>query len=75
MSADGHLGCFHVLAIVNSVQGAFLPSEPTGKPKNTEWVAYPFSRGSSQPRIEQGSSALQADSLPVELTKKPHNSS
>ena len=36
-----------------------------------EWVAYPFSRGSSQPRIEAGSPALQADSLPTELSGKP----
>ena len=28
-----------------------------------EWVAIPFSRGSSQPGIEPGSPALQADSL------------
>ena len=34
-----------------------------------EWVAVPFSRGSSQPR----SSALQVDSLPVELPGKPKN--
>ena len=27
-----------------------LPAEPPGKPKSTEWVAYPFSRGSSWPR-------------------------
>ena len=32
-----------------------------------EWIAYPFSRGSSQPGIELGSLAIQADSLPVEL--------
>ena len=31
-----------------------------------EWVAIPFSRGSSQPRIKPGSPALQADSLPSE---------
>ena len=31
-----------------------------------EWVAFPFSRGSSQPRIELRSPALQADSLPAE---------
>ena len=36
-----------------------------------EWVAVPFSRGSSQPRIEPGSSALQADSLPAEPPGKP----
>ena len=34
-----------------------------------QWVATPFSRGSSQPR----SPALQADSLPVEPQGKPKN--
>ena len=34
-----------------------------------EWVAFPFSRGSSQPR----SPALQADSLPAEPPEKPKN--
>ena len=32
-----------------------------------EWVAYPFSRGSSNPGIKLGSPALQTDSLPAEL--------
>ena len=32
-----------------------------------EWVAFPFSRRSSQPGIEPGSHALQVDSLPTEL--------
>jgi len=27
-----------------------LPSEPPGKPKILEWVAYPFTRGTSCPR-------------------------
>ena len=36
-----------------------------------EWVALPFSRGSSQHRIKPGSPALQADSLPFELPGKP----
>ena len=36
-----------------------------------EWVAIPFSRASSQPRIEVGSPALWADSLPAELPGKP----
>ena len=35
-----------------------------------EWVAYPFSSGSSQPRNQTGSPALQADSLPAELPGK-----
>ena len=33
-----------------------------------EWVAFPFSRGSSQPRERTQVSALQADSLPTELS-------
>ena len=36
-----------------------------------EWVAFPFSRGSSQPRYQTKSPALQADSLPAELQGKP----
>ena len=32
-----------------------------------EWVAYPFSGGSSNPGIELKSPALQTDSLPAEL--------
>ena len=31
-----------------------------------EWVAFPFSRGSSQPRDWTQVSPLQADSLPAE---------
>ena len=38
-----------------------------------EWVALPFSRGSSQPRDQTGSRALQAGSLPVEPQGKPKN--
>ena len=38
-----------------------------GSPRILEWVVYPFSR----PRIEQGSLALQADSLPTELSGRP----
>ena len=37
-----------------------------------EWAAMPSSRGSSQPRVEPRSPALQADSLPTELQGKPH---
>ena len=38
-----------------------------------EWVAFPFSRGSSQPRVEPRSPALQVDSLPAEPPGKPKN--
>ena len=38
-----------------------------GSPRILEWVAYPFSRGSSDPGIEPGFPALQVDSLPTEL--------
>ena len=37
-----------------------------------EWVAFPFSRGSSQPRkSNRDPPALQVDSLPAELSGKP----
>jgi len=42
-----------------------------GSPRKLEWVAYPFSTGSPDPRIELGSPALQVDSLPTELSGKP----
>ena len=38
-----------------------------------EWVAIPFSRGSSQPGIEPRFPALQADSLPSKPPGKPRN--
>ena len=39
-----------------------------------EWIAFPFSRGSSNPGIEPRSPTLQADSLPAEPQGKPHDS-
>ena len=42
-----------------------------GGPRILEWVAYPFSSRTSQPRNRTGSPALQADSLPTELWGKP----
>ena len=36
-----------------------------------EWVAFPFSSGSSRPRNQTRSPALQADSLSAELSGKP----
>ena len=38
-----------------------------------EWVAHPFSRGTSQPRNQARSPALQADSLPAKLPGKNNN--
>ena len=38
-----------------------------------EWVAFPFSQGSSQPRTETSFPTLQADSLPAESQGKPKN--
>ena len=42
-----------------------------GFPRILEWVAISFSRGSSQPRIEPASPALQTDSLPSEPAGNP----
>ena len=42
-----------------------------GSPRILEWVAVPFSWGSSDPEIEPGSLGLQADSSPAELPGKP----
>ena len=52
--------CPHGLHIVHQILQARI----------LEWVADPFSR-SSQPRNQPGSPALQADSLPTELSGKP----
>ena len=43
-----------------------------GSPRILEWVAYPFSSDLPDPGIEPGSPALQQDSLPTELSGKPH---
>ena len=67
-SNPGLLHCRQILLYCLSHQGS---------PRILEWVAYPFSRGSSWPRnlpdsgIKLGSPALQADSLPTELPGKP----
>ena len=43
-----------------------------GSPRILEWVAYPFSRGSSRSRNQAGvAPPWQADSLPTELSGKP----
>ena len=40
--------------------------------KILEWISIPFSRGSSQPRVESGSPALQADFFTVWATREAH---
>ena len=49
-----------------------LPAESQGNPRILEWVTYPSSIGSSQPRNRTGAPAWQAYSLPAELSGKPH---
>ena len=44
-----------------------------GSPRILQWVAYPFSRGTSHPEIKLGSPALQADSFPAEPQGKLKN--
>ena len=44
-----------------------------GSPKILEWVAWSFSRGSSQSRDQTQVSTMQADSLPAEPQGKPQN--
>ena len=48
--------------IMQSTNIQYLP-QYLNKPSFLEWVAIPFSRGSSDPGIEPGSPAMQADSL------------
>ena len=63
---------------VKVAQLCLTPCDPMGstvhgilQARILEWVAFPFSRGSSHPGIELGSPSLQEDSLPAELTRKP----
>ena len=41
--------------------------------KILEWIAFPFSSGSSQPTVQLRSPALQADSSPVMPQEGPNN--
>ena len=41
------------------------------QPRILEWIAFPFSRGSSNPGIKPTSLTLQADSLPAEPQGNP----
>ena len=42
-----------------------------GSPRKLKWVAYPFSRGSSQPRNRTRVSCIAGGFLPTELSGKP----
>ena len=46
-----------------------------GSPRILELLAYPFSRGSSQPRNGTGVSCITGNSLPTELSEKPGSGS
>ena len=55
-------------------QSPACPPEPPGKSKKTEVGSLSPSPGDlPDPGIEPGSPALQADSLPTELSGKPKN--
>ena len=78
LSFDGYLGCFHSLVVAVVVAQSCLTLTPwtVGRQaplsmgilwaRTLEWVAIPFSRGSSQPRGRTQVSCI-ADSLPSEL--------
>ena len=55
---------------VACIAGDSLLTGPQGKPKNTRRVAYLSPGDLSDPGIQPGSPALQADSLPTELSGK-----
>ena len=44
---------------------------PQGSPRILEWLAYPFSGDLPEPEVSPGFPALQADSLPAEVSGKP----
>ena len=75
------VGCHALLQGIFATQG-LNPSLPhcrwilyqlshQGSPRILEWVAYPFSRGSSQPRNRSGVSCLTGESLPAEPAGTP----
>ena len=55
----------------NKVKVTVVQSHPILQARILEWVAYPFSSRSSWPRNQTRSPALQADSLPTEVSEKP----
>ena len=56
---------------VSHIAGEFLPAEPPGKHKNTRVGSLLSPADLPDPGIKPGSPALQADSLPTELSGKP----
>ena len=67
------LSCWAVSHSVQPMDGSLPGSSVHGilQARILEWVAIPFSTGSSQPGIEPRAPALQADSLPSEPPGKP----
>ena len=61
--------------LLSRVQLAATPWTVHGIPqaRRLEWVAFPISRGSFQPRIDPRSPTLRADSLPAEPHRTPKN--
>ena len=59
---------------VSCIAGGFFTNWVTGKPKNTGVGSLSLIQGIFPTReLNQGSPVLQADSLPTELSGKPHN--
>ena len=57
---------------VSLIAGGFFTPKPPGKPKNTGVGSLSLLQGNlPDPGIQLGSPALQADSLPAELPRKP----
>ena len=56
-----------------TLQANFLSSEPPGKPRILEWVAYPFSRGSSPPRNWAGVSCIAGGFFISWATREAHH--
>ena len=78
---DNRVGCHSLLQGIFPTQGS-NPSllhcrrilhqlSHKGNSRILEWVAYPFSKGLPDPGIKPGFPALQADSIPTELSGKP----
>ena len=62
----------HLYSVVSdSLQPHFFTAHGILQTRILEWVAFPFSRRPSQPRIEPRSPTLLADSLPAEPQGKP----